>query len=65
MLLDPLLVGNAREIFASHIRNGETAVFVRAVTDEEVEFATDVLNLFLPITIEVLPLPEGPGKPGP
>ena len=30
MLLDPLSVGNARETFAHHIRNGETAVFVRA-----------------------------------
>jgi hypothetical protein len=65
MLLDPLLVGNARETFASHIRNGETAVFVRALTDEQVEFASDVLRLFLPITIEVRPLPEAPGKPGP
>src|SRR5215472_13475063 len=65
MLLDPLLVGNARETFASHIRNGETAVFVRAVTDEQVEFAGDVLKLYLPITIEVLPPPEGSTKPGP
>jgi len=51
--------------FAHHIRNGETAVFVRAVTDEQVEFASDILKLYLPITIEVRPLPEGSSKPGP
>ena len=44
--------------FAQYIRNGETAVFVRAQTDEQVEFATDVLKLYLPITIEVVPLAE-------
>ena len=65
MLLDPLSVGNARETFAHHIRNGETAVFVRAVTDEQVEFASDILKLYLPITIEVRPLPEGSEEPGP
>jgi hypothetical protein len=65
MLLDPVLVENARETFASHIRNGETAVFARAVTDEQVEFASDILKLYLPITIEVLPLPEGSGRAGP
>ena len=65
MLLDPVLVENARQTFASHIRNGETAVFVRAVTDEQVEFATEVLKLYVPITIEVVPLSEGAAKPGP
>jgi hypothetical protein len=58
--VDPLVVGNVRETFARFIRNGETAVFVRAFNDEQVEFATDVLKLYLPITIEVVPLPEPP-----
>lgn len=56
--VDPLVVGNAQETFARFIRNGETAVFVRAFNDEQVEFARDVLKLYLPITIEVVPLPE-------
>src|SRR6186997_556700 len=56
--VDPLVIGNARETFARFIRNGETAVFVRALSDEQVEFATDVLKLYLPITIEVVPLTE-------
>jgi hypothetical protein len=58
--VDPLVIGNARQSFAQFIHNGETAVFVRGLTDEQVEFATDVLKLYLPITIEVVPLPEGP-----
>ena len=63
--VDPLVIGNARESFAGFIRNGETAVFVRATDDEQVEFAIDVLKLYLPITIEVVPLlePEAPTSP--
>jgi hypothetical protein len=62
--VDPLVVGNARQSFAHFIRNGETAVFVRAQTDEQVELAADVLKQYLPITIEVVPLAEGPASPG-
>ena len=64
MLLDPVLVANARETFASHIRNGETAVFVRAVTDEQVEFASKVIRQYVPITIEVFLFPEKSAGPG-
>jgi hypothetical protein len=63
--VDPMVVGNARETFASFIRDGETAVFVRALSDEEAEFASGVLQLFLPITIEVVPLPQGPARSRP
>ena len=60
-----MVIGNARESFARFIRNGETVVFVRALDDEQVEFATDVLKLYLPITIEVVPLAERPEAPTP
>jgi hypothetical protein len=63
--VDPLVVGNARETFARFIRNGETAVFVRAQTDEEVEFAATTIKQYAPITIEVMPVPEGPAKSNP
>lgn len=63
--VDPLVIGNARETFVRFIRNGETAVFVRAMTDEQVEFATDIMKLYVPITIDVVPLPERPERPGP
>jgi hypothetical protein len=63
--VDPLVVGNARQTFARFIRNGETAVFVRALDDEQIEFATGVLKLYLPIAIEVVPLAERPETPTP
>lgn len=63
--VDPLVVGNARQTFVRFIRNGETAVFVRALDDAQVEFATDVLKLYLPIAIEVVLLAEGPESPTP
>jgi hypothetical protein len=63
--VEPLVIGNARESFARFIRNGETAVFVRTLDDEQVEFATDVLKLYLPMAIEVVPLSEPPGAPPP
>ena len=56
--VDPLVIGNARQSFARFIRNGETAVLVRALDDEQVGFATDVLKLYLPIAIEVALLAE-------
>jgi len=58
--VDPLVIGNARQNFVRLIRNGETAVFVRALNDEQVEFASGVLKLYLPIRIEVLPISERP-----
>jgi hypothetical protein len=63
--VDPLIIGNARESFARFIRDGETAVFVRALDDGQVEFASEVLKLYLPIAIEVAPLSEPPGAPPP
>jgi hypothetical protein len=37
-------LGNVRETFAKFIRNGETVVSVRAVTDEDAEFAAETLR---------------------
>jgi hypothetical protein len=56
--VDPLVLGNVRETFARFIRNGETAVFVRALTDEQVELAADTPKQFAPITIEIVPLSD-------
>ena len=56
--VDPMVIGSARESFVRFIHNGETAVFVRALDDEQVEFATDVLKLYLPIAIDVVTLAE-------
>ena len=61
--VDPLVICNARQSFARFTRNGEAAVFVRALSDEPAEFASDVLKLYLPLTIEVMPLAERPEAP--
>jgi hypothetical protein len=60
--VDPLVIGNVRQGFARFIRNGETGVFVQAETDEEVEFAATTIKQYAPITIEVVPLSEGPAR---
>jgi hypothetical protein len=58
--VDPLVWGNVRETFVSSIRNGETAVLVRAVTNEQVEFAADTLRQYAPIGLDTIPLAAGP-----
>lgn len=63
--VDPLVIDNARQTFARFIRDGETAVFVQAQTDEEVEFAATTIKQYAPITIEVIPLVAAPPQPGP
>jgi hypothetical protein len=63
--VDPMVFGNVRQGFAEFIRNGETAVFVHALTDEQVEFAVDVLQQYTPIKIEVVPLAAGPEPSSP
>ena len=55
--VDPLVLGNVRENFVSFIRNGETAVLVRAATEAEVEFAATTMRQYTPLTIETLELP--------
>ena len=58
--VDPLAWGNARETSARFIRNGETAVLVRAVTDEQVEFATNILRQYASIGLDTIPLAAEP-----
>ncbi|HEX3537442.1 MAG TPA: hypothetical protein VHU15_11815 [Stellaceae bacterium] len=53
--IDPLLLGNVRETFARHIRNGETAVFVRAEDEEAVDAVIDTMRQFAPLQIIVTP----------
>ena len=58
--VDPLVWGNVRETFASFIRNGDTAVLVRALTDEQVQFAADILRQYAPIALDTIPLAAEP-----
>lgn len=52
--VDPLILGDVEKSYAHYIRNGETAVLVRAETDADVRFAIDVMTLFTPIAVEIL-----------
>jgi hypothetical protein len=58
LAVDPLVLGDVRHTFARFIHNGETAVFVHAADEGEVQFASEVLKLYDPIAIETLPLQE-------
>lgn len=61
--VDPLVLGDARHSFARFIRNGETAVFVHTMTDDEVELALDTLKLYAPVATETLLVPGTPQPP--
>jgi hypothetical protein len=52
--VDPLVLGDVENTFARFIKNGETAVIVNAATQADVEFATDIMALYDPLSIEVL-----------
>jgi hypothetical protein len=58
----PLIFGSVRDTFAKFIRNGETVVSVRAVTDEAVEFAAETLRQYSPIAVELVPLSTRPKR---
>jgi hypothetical protein len=58
--VDPLVLGDVEKTFARFIKNGETAVIVNAATPADVEFATDILALYDPLSIEILPLRQAP-----
>ncbi|MBV9554103.1 MAG: hypothetical protein JO032_15080 [Alphaproteobacteria bacterium] len=52
--VDPLVLGDVEKNFARYIKNGETAVLVRAETETDIQFATDVMALYAPIVVEPL-----------
>jgi hypothetical protein len=52
--VDPLVLGDVEKTFAQFIKNGETALFVSAATDIDVEFVTDILTLYEPLAVEVI-----------
>jgi hypothetical protein len=57
--VDPLVVGNVRESYAPFIRNGETAVFVRAHSEAEVDLAVNTIRQYAPIKVKVVTPSEG------
>jgi hypothetical protein len=57
--VDPLVVGDVRKTFAPFIRNGETAVFVRARNEAEIDLAVDTMRQYSPLRIRVAAAGEG------
>jgi hypothetical protein len=57
--VDPLVVGDVRGTFAPFIRNGETAVFVQAHSEDEVDLAVATIQQYAPIRIRVVASGEG------
>ena len=57
--VDPLIVGDARTSFATFIRNGETAIFVRAHDEAEIDQAVDTIRQYSPLRIRVVSAGEG------
>jgi hypothetical protein len=51
--VDPLVLGNVRETFVDHIRNGETVVLVGAASTLESEAAQSTLKQYSPIAVEL------------
>lgn len=56
---DPLLLDDVRERFAEFIRNGETAVFVRANSEAEIDLAVGTMRQYSPLRIRVAASGEG------
>ena len=57
--VDPLVLGDARQTFAPYISNGETAVFVAAVSDADIEQAVDTMRQYAPIQIQIIEAAAG------
>ena len=57
--VDPLVVGTVGESFAPFIRNGETAVFVRAHSEDEVDLPVGTIRQYAPLKIRVVAAGEG------
>jgi hypothetical protein len=57
--VDPLVVGDVRHSFAPYIRNGETALFVRAHSEAEIDLAVATVRQYSPMRIRVATAGEG------
>ena len=57
--VDPFVWGDVQETYAPLMRNGETAVFVCAHDEDEVDLAVDTIRQYSPIRIRVVTPHEG------
>ena len=59
LTVDPFVWGDVVNTYAEYIRNGETAVFVRADTEDAIELAVDTIRQYSPMKIRVVAPHEG------
>lgn len=62
--VDPLVWGDVRNSFVSFVRNGETAVLVDARTEEDADFALEIMRHYAPVTVEVFAAEESAAAVG-
>ncbi len=60
--VDPMVLGDVQNNFVKFIHNGETAVFVSVADADEAKFAGDILKLYGPVAIAIVP---SSGRPVP
>jgi hypothetical protein len=54
LAVSPLILGDVERTFASYIKNGETAVIIRAATETDAQFAIEIMALYDPLAIEIM-----------
>ena len=57
--VDPFIIGDVRESYAPLIHNGETALFVRTHSEDQVDLAVAAIRQYAPIKIKVAASGEG------
>jgi hypothetical protein len=56
--IDPLVWGDVRRSFARFVHNGETAVLVQAGSEDDADFALEILRHYAPVAVDVFPAKE-------
>ena len=57
--VDPFVWGDVQKSYIQYIRNGETALFVRAHDETEVDLAVGTIRQYAPLKIRVVEAGEG------
>ena len=58
--VDPMVLGDVQNSFVKFIHNGETAVFVSVADEDDAKFAADILKLYDPLAIQIVPSSRRP-----
>jgi hypothetical protein len=59
--VDPMVWGDVRNTFVDYVKNGETAVLVRARGEAEAAAAVSTLRQYAPLAVNVFEAADSPG----